>query len=123
MPSENEHLNKARNNRALAYALNPATGPNTCGWAITILFYSALHYVEAYHAKLNPPQHYQNHNELKRVIVSNANLRAIADDYEDLFQFSWNARYGTAQYGEVQINEAKQLQTTVQGHIDSLLSK
>src|ERR1700676_3610299 len=121
MPSKDEHLYKAVNNRNLAYALRPTADPTACGWAITILFYSALHYVEAYHATLNPPQHYLKHDEIKRVIAGTSDLKVIADDYEDLLQFSWNARYGTAKYGEAQINEAKQWQTAIQAHIENLL--
>ena len=90
MPSQSEHLTKALNNRKFAYGL-PTTTPTAIGWALTALFYSALHYVEAYNAKFNA--HFAKHEELNRDIGRNPVLMPIADDYLDLSAFSWNARY------------------------------
>lgn len=50
MPSKDEHLAKAANNHKFAMALKDANS-TVFGWKLTILFYSALHYVEAYNAK------------------------------------------------------------------------
>ena len=118
MPSKDEHLLKAEGNRRFAYALRPAN-PVVSGWAITVLFYSALHYVEAYNAKYNC--HFGTHDDLKRDISRNPQLSAIYDDYSDLLNFSWNARYRSVVYGEAELNEAKEYHEAVQKHISNLL--
>jgi hypothetical protein len=90
MPSRDEHLNKARKNKEFAESLK-LDNPTCVGWALTALFYSALHYIDAYNAKYN--KHCRTHQDLTDNIERNPVLEAISDDYSDLLTFSWNARY------------------------------
>ena len=118
MPSTDEHLKKAEGNRRFAYALRPANSV-VSGWALTVLFYSALHYVEAYNAKFNT--HFKSHDNLKSDIGRNPVLSDIYDEYSDLLTFSWNARYNSVVYGEAELNEAKEYHASVEKHILNLL--
>jgi hypothetical protein len=47
VPSKEDHLNRAQDNERLAGSLDLNSAINV-DWAITILFYAALHYVDAY---------------------------------------------------------------------------
>ena len=118
MPLQAEHLYKATNNKRFADAIRPIT-PTSSGWIITILFYSALHYVEAYNAKFN--WHFRSHDDLKRDIARNPQLSKIFEDYSELLTFSWNARYQPCNYGEDDVKQARECYDAVVEHITSLL--
>jgi len=120
MPSQAEHLFKATNNKTFAQGLTKGT-PTAVGWALTVLFYSALHYVEAYNAKFNA--HFSKHEELNKDIQRNPQLSVIFDDYRDLSTFSWNARYRPVAYGEKELNEALACHAAVEEHVTELLSR
>jgi hypothetical protein len=120
MPLQAEHIYKAKNNKRFADAIRPITSTSS-GWILTILFYSALHYVEAYNAKFDC--HFKNHDDLKRDIYRNPQLSDIFDDYSDLLTFSWNARYRPCNYGEEDVKEARVCYEAVVGHITALLGE
>jgi hypothetical protein len=119
MPSQAEHLYKATNNKQFADGLPKGT-PTAVGWVLTILFYSALHYVEAYNARFNC--HFTKHEELNKDIQRNPQLSAIFDDYRDLSSFSWNARYRPVAYGETELQEALECHEAVERHVTGLLN-
>jgi hypothetical protein len=116
MPTKGEHLAKAISNRRFADALNVST-PTATGWALTALFYSALHYVEAYNAQYNT--HFSKHEDLSSDIGRNPVLSSIHDDYKDLSNFSWNARYRPVNYGNTELEEAKACQEAVANLINN----
>ena len=118
MPSESDHISKAQHNRKFADACPPKFH-TSAGWALTALFYSALHYVEAYNGRYN--KHCSNHNDVKDSIVRNPELEAIFDDYTELLDYSWNARYQAKKYGEAEIREAQICQESVANHVSNLL--
>jgi len=119
MPSQSEHLYKAVHNKQFADGVEPST-PTSVGWALTALFYSALHYVEAFNAKYNC--HFSKHEDLNRDISRNPQLQKIFEDYKDLSNFSWNARYQAVHYGAAELTEALECHAVIQGHIDTLLA-
>jgi len=60
MPSQTAHLNQARANEDLARELSAReTSPTHISWAAVVLFYTALHLVDAYLAQrgTNPATH------------------------------------------------------------------
>ena len=58
MPSEQEHMDKARHNEAFVQSLGIPT-TTFLDWAVTGIFYAALHYVEAFLAtqRVHSPSH------------------------------------------------------------------
>ena len=118
MPSRDEHLNKATANNAFGAAMAPINS-TVLGWTLTVLFYSALHYVEAYNGKFN--KHCTNHRDVGDSIKRNDVLRPIYDDYADLQTLSWNARYNAVSYTESQLQEAKDSLAVISSHIKPLL--
>jgi len=87
VPSRAIHLAKAESNEQLSLEL--LNGP-TLDWSATVLFYAALHLIEA---TLAPQAHTQSHVERDRRIRQHPQLRAIYFSYRDLKLFSLKARY------------------------------
>ncbi|MEQ1949172.1 MAG: hypothetical protein ABL995_18410 [Bryobacteraceae bacterium] len=119
MPSQAEHLYKATNNKLFADGI-ARDNPTAAGWILTALFYSALHYVEAFNAKFNC--HFSRHEDLNRDLERNPQLCPIYDEYRDLSTFSWNARYQPVKYGDAQLREAYEAHSMVVKHINALLT-
>src|SRR5665213_710169 len=118
MPSKDEHLAKATNNRNFAISLKAAT-PTAIGWALTVLFYSALHYVEAYNANFG--LHCRNHEELNDQVARNPVLEPIRDEYKDLMTFSWNSRYRAIQYTAENLGEAIESHDAIQRIFEGMI--
>ncbi len=87
--TKDEHKNKAIENEQFSLTL-PTT---TCGveWAITAVFYAAVHYVEAYFALSDVS--YNNHPSRNTAVKKDAVLCSISDEYENLYNLSRDARY------------------------------
>jgi hypothetical protein len=89
VPTTKEHRAKAVNNEFLVESLdNPFWD-----WAVSGVFYAALHYVEAYFASRFPPRHPSTHVSRDNYINSDSILRPIYIDYRQLEDESRNARY------------------------------
>lgn len=89
MPTTAEHRAKAENNEFLVEQLdNPFWD-----WAVTSLFYAALHYIEAYFATLVPPVRPGNHQTRDNHIHADGKLARIYVDYRQLEDESRDARY------------------------------
>ena len=93
MPALNQHLPLAESNESFAESIVslPARFPD---WEITALFYSALHYVDAFLSTQGI--HPRSHDSRIR------SIRSFADaweDYRDLYQLSLHARYNTVGFG------------------------
>ncbi len=87
MPTVQEYLNKAERNERLSNFLASLPDRYT-EWEITTLFYSALHYVNAFLELrgLEAPHHFARYKLV-------ASLTNFARQYENLSQKSMNARY------------------------------
>lgn len=90
MPKTKEHLRKATDNESFADSLDLKV-PVNVDWAITALFYAALHYVEAYFAIRN--FHSPDHRTRDSAIHRDQGVKVIFDDYSELKNYSINARY------------------------------
>jgi hypothetical protein len=85
-----EHLAKAQDNEGFAGRHDWADA--ICvDWTITYLFYSAVHYVEAYFTRRGLGYHM--HTARNSAIGRDVALRPIYDDYRELQNFSRDARY------------------------------
>ena len=96
VPSRQDHLAKAESNQLLSIALQDS--PNA-DWSVTVLFYAALHLVEA---TLAPHTHSPNHKDRFANIRRDPRLQPIHDDYRYLYDMSLRSRYNcqvfTAQF-------------------------
>ena len=89
MLQPSEHIAQAEKNERL-YELLVGTEFND--WAITGLFYAALHYVDALFMEQTGTSP-TNHNSRNGLVERTVNLARIKPHYAELFQWSLNVRY------------------------------
>jgi hypothetical protein len=118
MPSREQHLQKASANKAFAGEI-VRDNPTRAGWAITALFYSALHLVEAYNAKFN--FHCASHSQRIDDLDRNPVHRPIRDIFKDLYSYSRNARYNAVSYGDPEYQKALGWLSTIEAHVSNIL--
>jgi len=87
VPSRADHLAKAQANESLSVALQSGA---SLDWSVTVLFYAALHLVEA---TLAPQAHSRTHVERDATIRQHPQLRPIYGHYRELKERSLQARY------------------------------
>ncbi len=90
MPSKEAHKLTAERNAEFAGSI-PELSETHCLWAVTIYFYSAVHYIEAFFAVKG--LHSPDHSTRRREIKADPILRAIWTQYSFLEDASRLARY------------------------------
>lgn len=117
MPEQRQHLLRAKQNEALAESLRKDNGCNI-DWAIVMLFYSALHYVDAYLAgkQAHPVDHKHRDDEIER----NGAISDIFGDYRRLKDLSRAARYEIPEYTIDKLNLAKSKLGNIKKHLGKL---
>ncbi len=118
MPNRNEHLARAQENEEFARSLDLTKGFYV-DWAITLLFYAAPHYVDAYLAI--KPYHPQNHDSRDKEVASNGSLQQIYPDYRRLKDRSQAARYEIANFHRDEFTKLYRRYANIKRHIDSKL--
>ena len=101
MPELQRHLPQAEKNERLANAMVSLSERYT-EWEVTILFYSALHYVDAFLATRG--LHPKDHRERQDLV---ADLTDLARYYEILFKRSMNARYHLYEFTPQEVDRIK----------------
>lgn len=82
------YLEQAQHNREVAEALSDGDSPTSRQWAVTCLFYAAVHYVNAHLGNRPMPD---NHRERDNYV--RCNMQLIHNDYRWLKTKSQDARY------------------------------
>ena len=94
MPSENEHVQKTLHNfEVIKYLL---AKPEFCDWTATVIFYTALHIVEAvffYDTKHSKERHGQSHENREKILKNTKSYQNIHRHYRPLQSASVIARY------------------------------
>ncbi|MGD0496149.1 MAG: hypothetical protein ABSB28_08930 [Candidatus Bathyarchaeia archaeon] len=85
-----ENLAKARRNREILLNYLLKLVAQCPEWVAVVAFYSALHFVDAYYAKLGI--HFQRHVDRNKEVAES--LQDIFDVYYNLYDISVNSRYG-----------------------------
>jgi hypothetical protein len=93
VPDEATHLGQARHNEGFFGKIDHSQDGD---WAVTVLFYAALHYVDAYLARTR--MHPANHSERGRMIHSTPTVNAVRNHYRRLEDSSVDARYSAHIY-------------------------
>jgi uncharacterized protein YpmS len=95
MGSPTDHILQAEHNEA-CYKQLASTSTEFADWQVTTLFYSALHYVDAYLASKG---HSVTDHKMRNFLVSSeSQLRALATEYIELFDRSLDSRYKLVQF-------------------------
>jgi hypothetical protein len=105
MPSEPDHLTKAVCNETFADSLN-LVGRTEAEWALTALFYAALHYVEAYLSR-QFGFHSGTHESREKAINKDARLRRAYVEYAELKTLGRVARYELTSFGRQEYFQAR----------------
>lgn len=119
MPRARDHLRIANNNEQFSQFL--ISNRVHLDWAVTGMFYAAIHYVEAYLAIQN--RHSGSHRLRDSSIQHIPELALLYDDYNDLKNDSTQARYYGHDFTPEEI--ASRIQTslnTVRNRILTLIS-
>ena len=119
MPFKAQHLAKAQDNEAFYGAVRGNLASYE-GWQVTTIFYAALHYIDAYLARMN--RHPHGHLERDALVARESNLRRISTDYFELKDRSIDARYGIVKFQSPfpQLKFTGEL-ARIRGHIQPLL--
>ncbi len=98
-----DHINKALHNEAFIEQFN-LPDSDFPDWAVTVISYAALHYVDALLAK-SFGSFPKNHGERSSYVYRQPALRNIRNDYEDLKNDGVEARYTDRIFTAQEINK------------------
>ena len=119
MPSKDEHVTKANGSESLALSL-VLDNQSRIDWALVILFYAAMHYVEAYLAKSGV--HLRSHTTRDNAMSRDSVLRKIFKEYADLKFYGYNARYEVFGFKATDVTDkAAKHYALIKGYLSPLL--
>ncbi|MGD0510703.1 MAG: hypothetical protein ABSA33_02585 [Candidatus Micrarchaeaceae archaeon] len=90
MHKPQDHVNQAKFNEQLVSFLEGTAYPD---WRATVVFYAAVHYVQAYFSSLTPPLKFSRHKDRDTAIENDKHVSAIWNNYRSLKDWSREARY------------------------------
>lgn len=120
MPSAQFHINKAKRNEKF-YCSHKLETSGYNEWAITVLFYILLHYVDAVLSQdTNLSRDMQNphdHKKRKKAITLSTPLSPISIMYLNMCDRSWEARYQRLHFPDNYFNKLVSLVSSQHTHI------
>ena len=119
MPTKDEHVAKAKGNETFADSIEP-TNQTRIDWKLVVLFYSAVHYVEAYLAN-SMGMHLRSHTTRDSYVSKESNLKKIRVSYGHLKYYGYNARYEIDQFTAQDVNDALAYLAQVKGTLQPLI--
>jgi hypothetical protein len=114
LPDRNQHLTRAKENEEFARTLDLSQTLQV-DWAVTMLFYSALHYVDAFLAGKH--KHPRDHEARDSEVENNGSLTDIYRDYRTLKDKSEAARYDISNLHREQFPPIEQRFRNIKTHI------
>jgi hypothetical protein len=118
VPSKDEHVKKAKGNEAFADSIAP-TSQASIDWKLVVLFYVAVHYVEAYLAKTGI--HLRSHTTRDGYVTKERNLKKIRILYGHLKYYGYNARYEMSTFTAKDVKEATEYLDKVKSELIPLI--
>jgi len=85
-----QHIERAQDNEVFAGSIK-LSGPNDFAWRVTVTFYAAVHYVQAYLSSYG--KYPIVHSARDSAVQRDRHLKKIYQDYRDLKDKSRDARY------------------------------
>lgn len=107
-----KHIQRAKDNESIADSFY-TTDCAEIDWAITLLFYAALQYVDAYLFPRKP----KDHDARDSLIQNTGTIADIYPHYRRLKDMSQEARYEVACYAERDLEKAKQRLEKIKAHM------
>ena len=122
MPARDQHIQQARDNFAFYQSRLVLSEAIDCQWAAVVLFYTGLHWVDAYFAALPRPIHPATHEIRGAWMAGDPNLAPINRHYALLEDRSQDARYRLKPFTEAEIRRLEtQALDPLRTHVASLL--
>ena len=118
MPSQREHAFQALHNREFLATFDLDNSP-FLDWAVTVIFYTAVHLVE--HFLAHQGQDLLSHQTRERFISQSADLKPIWSVYRELKYQSGRARYLVARFQPDEVKKLEGQLRQVETHIQGLL--
>ena len=118
MPLKREHLDKSEAAENLGLSLDQ-TAPGALDWAIVLLFYSALHQVEAYFATKG--LHSKDHRRRDSSVANDPNTKTIYRAYGRMKIDSLNARYFAVSFSSQTVAKNKADLEAIKTHLARFL--
>lgn len=118
MPDTRVHLDQAEHNERFFGSFDQTTYSD---WAVTVLFYAALHYVDAFlaHAGFKYPG---GHHTRDGLVNSVTQLRTISTEYFRLKNRSSSARYYSSRFPAPDVERSRNTDLeNIKRHIRGLL--
>jgi hypothetical protein len=109
-----QHVKKAKENEAFAATLDLSTQAGV-DWSMSVAFYTALHYVQAFlltHTPFAPVLHTERDNA-----INSTQLKAIYNEYRELKTFSRDARYDVPGFNKKDVEYIGTCLKTVRDYI------
>jgi hypothetical protein len=118
MPSKVEHIDRAKLNEKFADLVTQMNRDHI-HWAVVALFYSALHWVDAFLAigSVHPEKHFERQEYLSR----DPNLHCIIKPYRQLEDDSREARYELASYNDNYVTHLRGLLRQIRNVLEPML--
>jgi len=107
MPSEGDHLAQAHDNEVFTDFLVRHNESRFLGWAVTSIFYAAVHYGRAFLQKQNGPA-ITSHPGFETHFLRFTRDASLYNLYRRLKDESERARYDCARYNSAEVDELKQ---------------
>jgi hypothetical protein len=117
-PTSADHLSKAEDNKQFGLGMI-RTHHVSAGWALTAMFYSAVHFAAAYLCTIGVTP--ETHGDRTDEILNRPELSEIYKNYRHLSDRSFNARYKFNIYGKHDVDQAIPSLERIEQHIRSLL--
>jgi hypothetical protein len=118
MPSQREHAFQVLHNREFLATFDLDNSP-FLDWAVTVVFYTAVHLVEQFLA--HKGQDLLSHETRERFISQSADLKPIWSVYRELKYQSERARYLVARFQPDEVRKMEEKLRQVEAHIQGLL--
>lgn len=122
MASKDAHLRQAAHNEELYSQLS---NTKFLDWAVTGIFYAALHYVDAYLATKNIDPKYAHpptHEVRTPLVATESNLKRIFPQYQWLKNRSEDARYRVKHFTQAEVKGLKENEfDIIRSHISKYL--
>jgi hypothetical protein len=116
--TKNEHLDKAKANERFAASLD-MSDPVHAEWDLTVIFYVAVHIVQAYFSTLGLS--YTTHTNRASAIYKDKKIRGVYDDYRELENMSREARYECSHFDAGHVTYAMQCLANVRQRVETFL--
>lgn len=95
------HLDWAERNRQFAATIKTGAAAHA-DWAVTAVFYSAVHLLEAYLAGMG--EHPGGHGERSQAFQDHSVLVEVWEDYREMKDYSEDARYRCVPFVETDVD-------------------